>query len=68
MTADQSLDPKASDHKIPGLVVRLRRNFQQIRAIPERLRLDEVNAMLGSIGITFVAVELKRKHRIKSTP
>jgi hypothetical protein len=53
----RNADP-ADNHKA-GLVVHTRGNLDQIGIIPQRLSLDEVGAVLGSISIALDGIEFK---------
>jgi hypothetical protein len=53
----------ANDEK-PRLVVGLRGRSRQRLVLPKRLRLDEINPVLGLIGRAFLRIEFVGDERI----
>ena len=50
---------EASDHDVAGLVTHPPRDLQQIRVGPQRLHVDEVDAVFGPIALALCMIELE---------
>jgi hypothetical protein len=57
-----------ANQQITRFVICFCRNFQQHRVVSERLRLNEIDAMLGAIGISLCGVKLKVYNGIENIP
>ena len=57
-----------SDNHVSGLIFYFRWNFQQPRVIPQQLRINEVDAVLGKIGVALSLVKFEGNHGIENIP
>ena len=56
------------NHQKPRFINRYSRDLDQVRVVPDRLRLDEVDPVLFVVRTTFSLVKLKRQYGIKTIP
>ncbi|MDD5322757.1 MAG: hypothetical protein PHD43_19530 [Methylococcales bacterium] len=63
MTADQTLSSIEPITKERGSSVDLAWiSFNEVRIVPETLSIDEVNAMLFQVSLTFLVIKFERVH------
>lgn len=61
-------DADATNNQPPRLILCSGRDFQKIRILPQALRLDEIDAVLGEVAFALSRVKLECHMGIETIP